>query len=1192
MKINLTYKHFIVLVALIFSGNLVIGQSLSPMDVTLNYLEKNKQKLGLSSNDFSDWIITDQYKSSHNGVTHTYIIQRHNGIKIHNAMINSNIGPSGNMLYMGNRFIADKANKVKNTTSSLNSLQAIQKLGADVGVAIPPTLTLKQAHSQTKLTYAKGNIALEPITAELVYQLTENGNLTLAWDVFLYQKDGKNAWSARVDAATGDILEKHDQVIKCKFHEPEHDICSKHNQAHRPSIGANFENFSKNAVATSTAKLGNSFGADSYFVVPPPFSSPDHSPHAVVTAPAYAAASPQGWHDTGNQSYTITRGNNVHAYQDRNGSNSSSNDEPNGGATLDFNFPFNQADEPNVYDKAAVTNLFFWCNYFHDVFYMYGFDEPAGNYQENNFNMGGFGSDGVIAEAQDDADAGTRNNANYSAGTDGSNGRMQMYMWDRSATALPVFEVTSPASIAGQYDAGLTSGGTNGQWAPIPTTPLIGDLVLANDGTGTPSDGCTAFNNAAGKVALIDRGSCEFGVKILNAEQGNAVAAIICNNIPGGGLVGMAPGAVGNQVTIPGIFLTKESCDIIKVEMANGPVTVVFHDQNVGGPNDYDSDLDNEIIAHEYGHGLSIRLTGGPSNSFCLSNDEQSGEGWSDLAALYLTVNAGDLGTAARGVGAYVQRAAPNGSGIRRWPYSTDMTVNPQDYDDIRGSTAPHPLGEIMCGVMWDLYWNLVDVYGWDADIYAGTGGNNNAFQLFVDGLKMQPCSPGMMDFRDAVLAADLANNAGANECLIWKTFARRGMGIDSDQGLATDRNDGTPGFMAPPDCIEELKITKTATPNVNVSQDITYTIEVINDKPTDVTGAVITDQIPAGTVYVGGSATMGGTVSGNMITWNLGTIVADDEITLEFKVNPNDNAFSTIKEEDDFEGGTGKWVISNDGTLTNVNWIADTGNPAGGTTAMYAANPATESDQYLQTLNFYSLTGTRPALVFDHYYDTERGFDGGLVEFLDVNLLANNLMNDIVRNPYPDLITNPILTPGNGAFSGNSGGYIESIVDLSTSLWNGQDGFFRFRMISDANTGGNGWYLDNFKFIDMYAVPGHDACITTTEGDNVCAQTPDVGTVVYWDPLLENEEVELNYQLVVFPNPAQDVVTIDLRGTVNGAVEISLLSVDGKLIKTVNVDAYDGPVTLDLGEIAAGVYLTKVKTDDGSITKKVIIQK
>ncbi len=43
-----------------------------------------------------------------------------------------------------------------------------------------------------------------------------------------------------------------------------------------------------------------------------------------------------------------------------------------------------------------------------------------------------------------------------------------------------------------------------------------------------------------------------------------------------------------------------------------------------------DGDLDNGIIVHEYGHGVSNRLAGGPANTSCLNNQEQMGEGWSD----------------------------------------------------------------------------------------------------------------------------------------------------------------------------------------------------------------------------------------------------------------------------------------------------------------------------------------------------------------------------------------------------------------------------------------------------------------------------------------------------------------------------------------------------------------------------------
>ena len=71
-------------------------------------------------------------------------------------------------------------------------------------------------------------------------------------------------------------------------------------------------------------------------------------------------------------------------------------------------------------------------------------------------------------------------------------------------------------------------------------------------------EGCNAWpaNAFAGKAALIRRGGCEFGVKVLNAEQAGATFVVVYNNAVGGdGLINMGPGAVGNQVTIASIFI-------------------------------------------------------------------------------------------------------------------------------------------------------------------------------------------------------------------------------------------------------------------------------------------------------------------------------------------------------------------------------------------------------------------------------------------------------------------------------------------------------------------------------------------------------------------------------------------------------------------------------------------------------------
>ncbi|MDX1462510.1 MAG: M36 family metallopeptidase [Marinirhabdus sp.] len=219
---------------------------------------------------------------------------------------------------------------------------------------------------------------------------------------------------------------------------------------------------------------------------------------------------------------------------------------------------------------------------------------------------------------------------------------------------------------------------------------------------------------------------------------------------------------------------------------------------------DKDGDFDNLVIVHEYGHGVSNRLTGGPSQSGCLGNTEQMGEGWSDYLGAILTMEPGDMAEDARAVGTYLFGQGPGGGGIRPFPYSTDFAVNPQTYDDIKTAAVPHGVGSVWSTMLWELTWELIGEYGVDNDIYNFQGdvnldaGNVQALALVIEGMKLQPCSPGFVDGRDAIFAADQALYGGANECLIWDAFARRGLGFSADQGSSNSRSDGTEAFDTP----------------------------------------------------------------------------------------------------------------------------------------------------------------------------------------------------------------------------------------------------------------------------------------------------------------------------------------------------------------------------------------------------------
>jgi len=233
--------------------------------------------------------------------------------------------------------------------------------------------------------------------------------------------------------------------------------------------------------------------------------------------------------------------------------------------------------------------------------------------------------------------------------------------------------------------------------------------------------------------------------------------------------------------------------------------------------NSRDGDIDNWVIVHEYGHGISVRLTGGAGDSDCLDNDEQMGEGWSDIYGLLLTMQSTDVGSGARGFATWLLGQTANGPGWRNQRYSTDFTENSHTYDDIKTVAGPWPVGEVWATMLWDVTWGLIDEHGFDSNFYSFTGdvntdaGNIMALALITEGLKLQGCSPGFVDGRDAILAADAAIYGGANECIIWKAFSRRGLGLSAAQGDTDDRTDGTEAFDSPFDAPEALCVADFA---------------------------------------------------------------------------------------------------------------------------------------------------------------------------------------------------------------------------------------------------------------------------------------------------------------------------------------------------------------------------------------------
>ena len=158
--------------------------------------------------------------------------------------------------------------------------------------------------------------------------------------------------------------------------------------------------------------------------------------------------------------------------------------------------------------------------------------------------------------------------------------------------AQVVFNIQSPASLAGNYT--MTYADPAGGWGCPdlldPVNSISDTLVFVNDGTAGDSLGCNALVNSAelaGHIAVVYRGSCEFGTKAFMAQNAGAIAVVIINNAPGDP-VGMAPGADGANVTIPVIMITQIDGSNIRSSTDNGEKVAVFIGNKFGL---FDNDL-------------------------------------------------------------------------------------------------------------------------------------------------------------------------------------------------------------------------------------------------------------------------------------------------------------------------------------------------------------------------------------------------------------------------------------------------------------------------------------------------------------------------------------------------------------------------------------------------------------------------
>jgi len=1150
-------------------------QQQSSLDQAMRYLENNREDWGLSESDLDDLVVSDTYFSKHNGVQHIYLKQRYQGIPIFNALAGVHIRPDGEVLLGNQRLESNIAQRITALRSASmpadRALRSVMQRIKPNAKVVPRSL---ENSSDQRKRFTGGDVSSHPITLELQYVPMPNGELKLAWGTTIVEMDGPDAWLIHIDATTGTPIQQRNITVSCSFDHSEGGSCD---------IA---EGHTSKAFMPVRQKLAEQVWNDGaqYRVFPVPVEAPIFGTRELVVNPADPTASPFGWHDNNGREgpeFNTTRGNNVHAYLDVIPDNDPDNPSfPDGGDQLIFDFPLDLNSAPDAYEEAVLTQMFYMNNVMHDFTYYYGFDENAGNFQDFNYGRGGRGTDYVRAETQDGSGL---NNANFLTLPDGEFGRMQMFLW--ASTANNRVEISGPSVMGdSRFRFGTASFG------PLLRSEVSGQVVAVISDDFDSTTGCSVFfngNQIDGNIALINRGECTFEEKVKNAEAAGAIGVIIANtedNIFGLGGVDTLP-----DPTIPAVSIASSSGAIIRDALNGGQVNVTIE-----VPEYLDSGFDNGVIAHEYGHGISNRLTGGPSEAFCLFNDEQMGEGWSDFFALVTTVRPDDTGQLPRGIGNYVTGRDIRGRGIRRQPYSTNFDINDQTYDDIIGTNAPHPLGEIWAATLWDLYWALVDEYGYDPDLYTGTGGNNIAIQLVMDGMKLQECRPGFIDGRDAILAADAINNNGANECIIWEVFARRGLGWNADQGTSGNRNDNIENYDPRPECIREVKIEKRSTPLISAGDTFEVQLTITNDKLETVTDVMVSDLIPENASLLPNTLSGGQEVSivGSEIVFSVGSLLSGQSIQLRYELVSDPLLASRPLFMDDMESGAGGWRLRS--RIGQEGWRLTDDRSNSGSFSWYVPNSENEQDQSLQLLRAIPLANGTPVLRFYHSFDIQPGLDGAILETATDGGFSWDPLNDeaFIRQAYTGRIApNTFGESDLDGFWGGQPAFQASYVDLAS--FQGEDFSVRFRFGANQETDQNplvtdGWYVDDVAIFDMINYQS-EACVTSAEGDEACAETRQGGTIVEVEELsTSTQEKVANADVSIFPNPATNRINVQLSEDI-GEYRLEIMSIEGR--RMVQRTSRDLRYAVDISALPAGIYVLAIETETDRLVRRIIVE-
>jgi len=826
---------------------------------------------------------------------------------------------------------------------------------------------------------------------------------------------------------------------------------------------------------------------------PHPTGKPDGSTPALVSSNLVVQEAFNGPNDPWlATNATTTSGNNAESFADLDADRVFDNADVRpvvrSSRVLDYTYDHTMGptDAPTQSEAAAV-NAFFMVNWLHDWWYDSGFTEATGNAQANNFGRGGVAGDPLLVTSQAGANTGLRNNADMSTPADGARPLMRMFLW----TAGTVTGLSGPTGTPR----------TEAFAAGPRTFDLFGDLVEVTDGTAPANDACQPITNAvAGKIVLVTfSGVCGSAATVNNAKAAGAIGILLADGASDDPRA-FAGSAAAN---IPGLAIGKTDGLALHNALVAGPVSIELTSAS-SGP-ERDGDLDNGVVAHEWGHYLHHRLT--------ICGTQQCGgmsEGWGDFDALMMMARDGDNrdGTYAEGIYALSDGTPDVGYfGIRRFPYSRDRTKNDlsfrhiADENPLPTATPGHPggansevhnTGEVWASMMWEAFNVLADAHG-------VTVARRRMADYVVAGMLLTPPEATFTEQRDAILAGASALDSD-DMILMAAAFAGRGAGscavsppvtsatnspvVESgtlagklavgglsliDDGISCDHD----GFLDPGET-GNLHLT-LANNGILAAESITVTASTTSAGIKLGAPIAIAALQPFSNAALSIPVTVLPTAPRNtIVTIKLhvtGTSTCDRngiDATISVKTGVDDvlNA-SNI---DHAETRATPWQPTGDSIAAQV-WghaIESTGNQL-----YFGADTGFPSDTQFTSPALIASTTQPFVLKFSHAYSLEASggdlFDGGVIE---VSLDGGATWSDVTAfgvNPgYTGALfvgsDNPIA--GRQAYSGVSAGYPARVpVTLNFgAAFAGQTVMVRFRIGTDDAASQIGWSIDDIE--------------------------------------------------------------------------------------------------------------------------------